>query len=163
MNKKDGTDMLIKEERRDLCSINEGIIVHGCNAQGVMGAGIALQLKTKYPVVFIKYIDALKKINRNERERIVGNVIWVRIHSKLLVANGITQLYYGRAPNRQYVSYDAIRSVFRYVSNKAIEQNMPIYFHKIGATLGGGDWSVIRKIIEETVDSRVSMTLCLVN
>lgn len=30
---------MIKEHKGDLLSVTEGIIVHGCNAQGVMGSG----------------------------------------------------------------------------------------------------------------------------
>jgi len=36
---------------RDILGIERGIIVHGCNGYGVMGAGLAAQVKRRYPSV----------------------------------------------------------------------------------------------------------------
>ncbi len=33
----------------DIRCVSSGIIVHGCNAQGVMGSGVALALRTTWP------------------------------------------------------------------------------------------------------------------
>ena len=45
----------IKVKLGDICSVNSGIIVHGCNAQGVMGSGVAKAIRLKYPQVFEDY------------------------------------------------------------------------------------------------------------
>ena len=39
----------------DLLNETTGLIAHGVNCQGVMGKGIALAIKKKYPQVFIDY------------------------------------------------------------------------------------------------------------
>ena len=36
---------MIQYKKGDLLSVTKGIIAHGCNAQGVMGSGVALQIK----------------------------------------------------------------------------------------------------------------------
>ena len=39
----------------DVLSIKEGIIVHGCNCQGVMGGGVALSIRNQFPTVYNLY------------------------------------------------------------------------------------------------------------
>lgn len=43
---------MINTVKLNLLDISHGIIAHGCNAQGVMGAGVAKQIKIKYPTAF---------------------------------------------------------------------------------------------------------------
>lgn len=152
---------MINKVNKDLLSIKEGIIVHGCNAQGVMGAGIALQLRKRYPRIFIDYINLINRTNKNERHRLLGLVLWTKITPKFYIANAITQEFYGRAEGKRYVSYDAIEMAFKTASDMALILDLPLYFHKIGASLGGGNWAIIENIIENSVPSNVEMTLCV--
>lgn len=116
------------------------VIVHGCNAQGVMGSGVAKEFKTRYPSAYAQY---KKDISAGFRP---GSVSWKFHSDDLFLASAITQEYYGK-DGRQYVSYDAIeqciRIIFRMLKNTETEVIMP----KIGAGLGGGDWAVIEDII----------------
>ncbi|ESQ88967.1 hypothetical protein ABAC460_14395 [Asticcacaulis sp. AC460] len=41
----------------DLLEAPERVICHGCNAQGVMGSGIAVPIRNRYPMVFKAYRD----------------------------------------------------------------------------------------------------------
>ena len=41
--------------KKDILSITEGIIGHQVNTQGVMGAGLALKIREKYPQVYEEY------------------------------------------------------------------------------------------------------------
>jgi len=38
-----------------LLEASENIIVHQVNCQGAMGSGIALQLRNKYPLMYLSY------------------------------------------------------------------------------------------------------------
>lgn len=127
----------------DLLSVTEGIIMHGCNAQGVMGSGVALAIKHRYPKCFTAYTN---------QDRTLGSVAWY-IHSNgLLIANAITQQFYGRAPKR-YVSYDAVERSFTDVIVKAIDDGIfTVNLPKIGAGLGNGDWEIISTIVERTAE-----------
>ena len=40
---------MIRYEKGDVLTTNDDIIIHGCNSAGVMGAGVALAIKRKYP------------------------------------------------------------------------------------------------------------------
>ena len=48
----------------DLLDIEQGMIVHGCNAQGVMGAGVADQIRRKYyhqiKIAINNYVNEIK-------------------------------------------------------------------------------------------------------
>lgn len=125
-----------------------GFIAHGCNAQGVMGSGIARSIKDKWPAVFEKY---------RKSKAILGGIVTVQT-PEVVVINCITQEFYGRDKNIVYCNYEAIESCMRYIDlficylvrlerldNKPVKVGMPM----IGAGLANGDWNIISKIIEE--------------
>lgn len=120
---------------------SHGIIVHGCNAQGVMNSGLAKAIREKFPTVYEEYhreylANGLK----------TGQLILVEVGEELLVANAITQEFFGRGP--RYVSYEAIQKVFSTLAKLASDGDLVIHYPMIGAGLGGGDWSVISEIID---------------
>lgn len=130
----------------DLLDGPERVIIHGCNAQGVMGSGVARQIREKFPTAFREYREIY------EREGLQLGSIHIVDCGEKIVVNAITQERYGRSPNTVYVSYDAIRSCIRKL-NEAIRDQVlsetDVAMPLIGAGLGGGKWSVISKIIEE--------------
>jgi O-acetyl-ADP-ribose deacetylase (regulator of RNase III) len=153
---------MITVAKLNMLSINKGIIAHGCNAQGVMGAGIAKQIKTKYPTAFELYRQKCLSIPFDYRYQLLGEVVWYA-SGDLIIANCITQLYYGRDQNRDYVSYQAIEQCFKEINNQALfDEPLPIYFPKIGAGLANGNWDIIAEIIDRVLDDSLSKTLCVV-
>ena len=122
------------------------ILVHGCNAQGVMGSGVAKIFKQMYPEAFLKYAKDAMPIAKSQRE-MVGSVSYYIQNDKLLLASAITQCNYGRDEKR-YVSYDGINEAFLHIFEVAISEKYDqIVFPLIGAGLGGGDWKVISACI----------------
>lgn len=132
----------------DITKVTSGIVVHGCNAQGVMGSGVAKQLRAKYPDIMADYIDALHELQK-EKINPLGYVAWTDINVDLVIANAITQEFYGR-DGQKYVSYDALDAAFQKIASfaKASEATIHIPF-LIGAGLGGGNANIIQRIIEE--------------
>ena len=139
---------MIKYKQGDLLDVTEGVILHGCNAQGVMGSGVALSIKHKYPTAFELY----KTFERLQGLK-TGMIIPVKVSSTLHVVSLITQTYYGRDPTIRYVSYTAIRVCFEKL-HKLFLTEIPFHFPKIGAGLANGDWQVIQEIITETCPKR---------
>lgn len=135
----------------DLFRSKAHVIVHGCNAQGVMGSGVAKYVREYYPEAYQRY--------RHEYENSglkLGDFTIVVCRHKfypqddVFIVNAITQDNYGRSGTR-YVDYDAVRKVFKDL-NWVAEQfpdTPEIALPRIGAGLGGGDWDVIAGIIEE--------------
>lgn len=140
--------MKIRYVHGDLLQAEERYIVHGCNAQGVMGSGVAALLRAKEPRVFTEY----RKTYTAQKNRLfLGQTIWVRSDQYTYI-NGITQEFFGRDPNVVYADYDAIRKVMQMIDRYAVvfpawkinAVAMPL----LGAGLARGDWKIISDIIE---------------
>lgn len=134
----------IEYRKGNLLNVESGIIAHGCNAQGVMGSGVAKGIREKFPTAYKHY---KYKYDEHGYGLHLGDVHVIPITEKhLYVANMITQEVYGTSGNR-YVSYDAVDECFDnlFARNR---YKYPVNIPKIGAGLGGGDWSVIESIIE---------------
>jgi O-acetyl-ADP-ribose deacetylase (regulator of RNase III) len=130
----------------NLLDVTEGIIVHGCNRQGVMGSGVAKAVKSKYPGAFDQYVKDLEQW-RNDGRSGMGMISWYEVNDKLRIASGITQKTYGRSDTFRFVSYDAIDDIFKCVGEIARKEQKEIHIPLIGAGLGNGDWGVILEII----------------
>lgn len=130
---------MIEYRKGNLLDVTEGVIVHGCNSQRVMGSGIALAIKQKYPEAYQVYMEGSMYLGSISRE-------WVM--DDLLIINGITQEFYGRNGKR-YVNYAAICEVFKQAIPVAWCHDYTLNFPKIGAGRGGGDWKVIEQLIND--------------
>lgn len=136
--------MKIKTIKGDLLKAPEQLIAHGCNAQGVMGAGVAKQIKMWYAGAYEDY-----RQHYISNGLTLGYVIFSPVNNKI-IANCITQQYYGRIPNRQYCSYDAIGACIRYINDYCKNNDIDAFaLPKIGCSLAGGDWDIVSLIIEE--------------
>lgn len=145
--------MKIEYIKGDLFLTDKPIIVHGCNTLGTMGAGVAKQVKERYPKAYQTYM---------EDARILGTISTVLDHDRKIpdaltkvIVNAITQAQIGFSP-KKYVSYDAIMSCMEEVDSlhtwlKSVHYTgeYAVAMPMIGAGLGGGDWNIIEAIIEE--------------
>jgi O-acetyl-ADP-ribose deacetylase (regulator of RNase III) len=123
-----------------------GILVHGCNALGLMGAGVALAIRTTWPAAYQAYRQRFLA-----EGLMLGDVQFVRLADDLVVANAITQQSVARKPGDVMVDYDAVYACFRTVAVKARELQLPVHFPRIGAGLAGGDWNRIANIIDKAL------------
>lgn len=139
----------------------ERYTVHGCNSRGVMGRGIALEVKTDFPEAFRAYRVAFEARRNGDDGLALGTTIWAACGERTII-NAITQRdYIGGPPGTIYVDYDAIAQVMRQIDDRAYYSAnfesvreatrgvvdrvaMPL----IGAGLAGGSWSKISEIIE---------------
>jgi O-acetyl-ADP-ribose deacetylase (regulator of RNase III) len=133
---------MIRYVQGDLLASNLEVIAHGCNCHGVMGSGIAAQIRDKWPNVYEVY-----KLKHRTMGLELGTILPVRTLDGRLVINCMTQDNFGRSGDR-FVSYDAVESCMAQMNAAApswgvAEIGMP----KIGAGLGGGDWETIEEII----------------
>ncbi|EON7973337.1 hypothetical protein GNZ01_06515 [Escherichia coli] len=120
------------------------IIAHGCNAQGKMGSGFAKELRNRYPMAY----DDYKAYEKEMGFLRIGQIAYSAINDNLIIANCITQKMYGN-DGAKYVSYDAIDDVFKHLNYFCkVDRDVHVHFPKIGADLGGGNWNVIKEIID---------------
>lgn len=148
---------MIKVRVGNVVDVEEGIIVHGCNAHGVMGSGVAKAIRDKWPIVYEVYKRYFAKEGLE-----LGDVIWVMVNPHkgrdLIVVNAITQDRFG-GPER-HANYFAIRKAFRKLCQITEEfATYGIHFPLIGAGLANGRWDIISKIIDETVPDHIEKNL----
>lgn len=125
------------------------VIVHGCNCWNTMGAGIALQIKRKYPAAW-KVDQNTVKGNTNK----LGTYTSAQI-GNLTIINAYTQYVPGY--NDLQENYAAINTVMRRI---AVDfQGKKIGLPLIGAGLAGGDWNIIQGIIENNLEGMVDYTI----
>jgi len=124
------------------------VIIHGCNCQCTMGAGIAKSIKKAFPAAY-KADVATERGDRDKLGSYSSAEVMVAEEQSLIVVNAYTQFDFRRrkTPN---VDYDAIRAVFRAI--KTDFPNKRIGYPAIGAGLAGGDWEVISGIIDEELE-----------
>lgn len=132
----------------DLTTVNSGVILHGVNCQGVMGAGIARALVSKYPKIFTKY----EKLCASAKTpyHLLGTIDEVKINDELSIVNCFTQNFYG-TPDRPPASYSAIHECLVNVANLVCADKVwdgRIYMPPIGCGLGGLEWSIVDDIID---------------
>lgn len=138
--------------------IPEGIIVHGCNSHGVMGAGIAMEVKRRFPNAFQVYRQEYETEGLN-----LGGITYSQVDQYKFIINAITQGNYG--PDIRQVDYEAVVKCFENVVEFALKvkaqtgKKLDIVFPMIGAGLGGGNWNIIEKIIDETIPDHFNKIL----
>ena len=117
------------------------------NCQGVMGAGLAKQIREQYPEVYARYMELhnvfnIHKLGRTELIRVSDG----RIHAMMYAQDG-----YGR--NSCYTDYEAFQKCLdeqRYVLNNTYSREYVVAFpYKIGCGLAGGDWNIILPMLEK--------------
>lgn len=135
----------------DLLERNVDYICHQVNCRGRMGSGIAKQIRNKFPEVYRvyseRYEDALRVLRTPDL--MLGSTDIVQIpDSSQHVVNMYSQRSYGY-DGKCYTSYKAFEFILNELK-KDIPTDCTIGFPKgIGCGLGGGNWAVISKMIEE--------------
>lgn len=145
---------MLVDKLGDLLKSGCNVICHQTNCQGVMGSGIALQIRTQFPKVYKTFLDSYKQGKSK-----LGEIDVVQVEDKYIVNMYSQNKYLPRGVN--HTSYDAFRACLRKIKERFINEreNITIGFPaNIGCGLAGGDWSVVRDIIDiEFKDWRVEI------
>ena len=129
----------------NILDITDGIICQQVNCKLVMGAGLAKQIREKYPVVYNVY--------KNRRGPNLGDLLIVPVSKELSVACLYAQYSYGRYG--KFTDYFAFETCLMRLKESNIH-NKQIYFpYKIGCGLGGGDWRIIEKMIKRIIPDSI--------
>lgn len=131
-------------------------IAHQVNCRGVMGAGLAKQIRQKYPEVYEDYKNYCNTATKGYNHIGDCQVSWTN-DRKHCILNIFGQLGYGT----EYVQTDyvALKQGFflavQWIKNKYFsdyEQNYQIVIaipYGIGCGLAGGDWEKVKKLLTE--------------
>lgn len=138
-------------------------ICHQVNCQGRMGSGIAKQIKERWPVVYEEYQKAFN--NRTKEisdifggptdpliagETLLGHSQQIKVNDTQTVINMFAQQYYGY-DGKRYTSYDAFWACLGGIRNSVPKGSKIGFPAKIGCGLGGANWEVIFRMIEQVL------------
>ena len=143
---------MIKYVKGDILSPNTSdsivLICHQVNCMGVMGAGLAKQVRTKYPWIYESYRKRCEEASL--KSNLLGEVQFCSIlpNTGYVIANVFGQETFGR-DGKCYTDYDALRKAFAYIAETLLPQDVVRIPYKMGCGLGGGDWDVVLDIIDE--------------
>ena len=135
------------------------IIPHCCNnggesGVGVMGAGVALALKKKWPEVYTQYKKMEDRDQTGLKNRL-GDNSYAKIDAHLVVVNMIGQDGTVSVNNPIPVKYKALMScmvgIVDYIGMIKTQTNNPTVIHtcKFGSELAKGKWEFILELIRE--------------
>lgn len=136
---------------QDILDVKYGIIGHQAGLQGDMGAGLALQIKSRWPEVYNRYRKALRG-----RYLHLGAVQLINISHGLYVANLVGHDNYGMGV--RHVDYRALASALSklVLLRDGFTPPLPVYLpYKLGCGLAGGNWDVVEQIIMNTIPSAI--------
>jgi O-acetyl-ADP-ribose deacetylase (regulator of RNase III) len=119
------------------------LIPHVANDQKIMGAGIALGLSKKWPIV--------KELNKSTK---LGDVEFITTTPYTVVANMISQEGLFSRNNPTPIRYKALSECMLKVKDYIKEHStllgkMDIYTVKFGSGLAKGNWVFIENLIDE--------------
>lgn len=138
--------MSIKVIEGDITTAPVGtLICHQVNCQGIMGAGVALAIARKWPEVERKYRLYAKAHTRG----LLGVTILFSTGDGRTVANMFAQDHCGRG-NRQ-TDYESFYNCLEQIRERSTIDTPIAFPYLIGCGLGGGNWNIIRTMIEEVL------------
>jgi O-acetyl-ADP-ribose deacetylase (regulator of RNase III) len=148
---------VITIEKGDLLNSECDIIAHQVNCQGVMGSGVAFQIKEQWPIAFARYLDFLAKYKMSSNA--LGKIQIVEVSDNKYVCNIFGQDRYGYKGNR-YTSYDALDLGFKSLGQFALKHKLSIGLpFNIGCDRGGGNWQTVLSLLNYRIPDDVICVL----
>lgn len=129
----------------NILNAQEDIICHQVNCQGVMGAGVAKEISTKWPIVKEEYQDLCRQ--KKHKDDLLGFVQIVKVDGNKCVANIFGQYSYGHDKYKKYTDYTALTRAFDHL--RCVYQGKSLAFpYGFGCGLANGDWNVVKTMID---------------
>ena len=152
---------MIKHIKCDIFESGADIICHQVNCQGVMGSGVAKQIREKYPWVYATYKRACDNAH-SSGSRLLGRCQSVFIDEQRLIVNIFAQDNFGYDGNC-YTDYNALRDCLEMIKDRYHNKTLAIPY-LMACHRGGGSWDIVSKMIEEVfADNDCEILICEYN
>lgn len=144
--------------KKDILTVEKGIIVQQVNAIGKTGAGLSGAINAKYPEVKEHYLNELEHTPYYK----LGEVIFTQIGNELWIASVVGQLNVGTWIVQ--TDFDALAKGLREVAEFAKEKQLEVFCpFKLGSGLAGGPtkqtkkdtWNKVSSIIWEEIPDAI--------
>lgn len=135
--------MSYTEVTGDLFDLDLPAIGHGVNCQGLMGAGVAYVMRSKYPGMFLYY----QRLCREGGLRPGQIMPWETPDGKVIY-NLATQDY----PGSDATLYAVRRSVQTMLKDATVRGLSAVGIPRIGAGIGGLVWDDVRAVLQASAE-----------
>ncbi len=156
---------MIIEKIGDLLAENVNIIAHQTNCKGVMGAGIAKQIKMR--LLSVSQYDSYVNYCVTHEKKALGTVQYFVTNDKRIVANLFGEdIPTGKGRDTNYEAlYTALEVLRDKVIKASEEEQLSIGFPGgLGCGLAGGDWNVVRAMIYSVFEKTdIPVTICYID
>ena len=126
------------------------IIPHVCNDYGVIGAGVALALKKKWPEIEDVY----------KRSKNIGSCSFLDVEDNIIVVNMVAQNGTVNSTNYRPLKYHQLVKCMMNVKDWAVAGKCRIIAPKFGSDLARGDWNFIEELIQDCwLDYGINVTI----
>lgn len=148
---------MITYHNGDILKSGADYICHQVNCKGVMGAGLALQIRQLYPKLYEEYKNLCSILGINLFGK-TSTYIDYNLKSKNYLTTRIINMFAqdGYRKDKVQTNYEAFESCVREVIELADGNNYDIFYspviafpYKIGCGLAGGDWNIVEDIIKK--------------
>ena len=144
----------IKIIENDLLKVDVDVIAHQVNCKGVMGAGLARQVREQFPAVYEAYRRACNNVAKSSD-----------LLGKIQIKQGIVNLFAqdGYGTDRRYTDYKALATCLNKLALYMTEHKMKTLAlpYGLGCGLAGGDWKVVHEIIRDIfTPSEITVYIC---
>lgn len=150
---------MIKESIGDVLKVSESIIAHQTNCKGVMGAGVAAQIK-KQLLTKIDY-ESYRNLCKECGNTLLGSVQFLNLQNGKTIANVFGEdIPTGRGLD---TNYDALKEGMKFVEEYARICNKDVAIPGLmGCGLAGGDWNIVYNDILLPIFEKSPVTLHIV-
>jgi hypothetical protein len=133
---------MLKQIEGDLLAQPRGLLAHQVNLAGVMGHGLARQIRDKWPQVYAAY---------HAHDHKLGQCFLVEVQPELYVANLYGQLGLGIHGRKTHYGYLAQALQSLHFCGRGADLPIFIPWHMSSDLAGGGDpegtWAVVEELI----------------
>lgn len=135
---------MVKFVEKSIFDLDVDAIVNPVNCVGVMGGGLALEFKIRYPEMFERYHEACKS-----NSLIPGSLHMYKTDSGKYIINFPTKYHYINPSKEEFIviGLDTFTSCYKKFDIKSVA------FPKLGCGLGGLDWDSVRVIMESKLNN----------
>ena len=131
----------------DVVDISCDIILHQVNCKGIMGSGVALAVRQKYPNVYEDYVKLTSKFT-GQSNGLLGYTQYVGTPDNKIVANMFTQD--GLGGGKRHTEYDHMKTALTKLNTDYPGKTVALPY-KMGSDRGGGEWSKVLELIKENL------------
>lgn len=132
--------MIIKYVNKNIFDAKEKFILHGVNAQGVIGRGLSAEMARLYPYAMVEYVENTPSL---------GNISIVHCDDKSIIHAVINDQY--GSEKMRYVNYEAVARCMEIIEERLYGETIAMPLIGLGYTYG--NWNIMAAIIENSLQT----------